>query len=101
MAVPTLTLSPAPRPLPILPSRRHSPGLTQIPPTRLSSPTTTHEAASPTPSTSLAHRSPPTAAPPSPASPAPPVKALSPILLATPLCCSTSQARLGLLSFLT
>ncbi len=40
----TLTWSPAPRPLPTLLSRRHSLRLTQITPTRLSSPTTTHEA---------------------------------------------------------
>ena len=49
--------------------------LTRITPTRSSSPTTTHEAAIATPSISLAHRSPPTAAPPSLASPqAPTVK---------------------------
>ena len=69
--------------------------LTRITPTISSSPTTTHEAATPTRSTSPAHRSPPTAAPPSLASPRPTVKALSTIPLVTRLFCTTSQAARG------
>ena len=84
------------RPLPILPSRRHSLRLTRITPNRLWWPTTTHEAATPAPSISPAHRSPPTVAPLSPPHHRRTVKAPSPIRRAILLFCTTSQARPGL-----
>ena len=57
-------------------------------PSRLLSPTTTHAAATPVPSTYPAHRSPPTAALPSPASPPPVVKAPLLVPRATLLFCT-------------
>src|SRR5207302_4037751 len=80
----------------MLPSLRRLLRPTLITPTRLSLPTTTHGAATLTPSTFRAHRSPPMAAPLLPGSPRPLVKAPSTIPLAIPLFCTTSHPAIGL-----
>ena len=94
-------LSPVPKPLPTLPSRRHTVWLIRMTRCRFWWPTTIREAATPPRSTSPARPSPPMAAQRLHASPLPAVKAPLPVPRAIPLLYITNQLALGSPSGLT